>query len=56
MPMLHGCGYPGCVTLTLSTYCVEHELLIRAIKELERHEVAAPVEAAAAELQEQPSL
>lgn len=36
MPMLHGCGFPGCSTLTLSTYCVEHELLIRAVKESER--------------------
>ena len=36
MPMLHGCAFPGCATLTLSTYCVEHELLIRAVKETER--------------------
>jgi hypothetical protein len=36
MPMLHGCAFPGCNTLTLSTYCVEHELLIRAVKESER--------------------
>lgn len=36
MPMLHGCAFPGCSTLTLSTYCVEHELLIRAAKESER--------------------
>ncbi|MFL5960223.1 MAG: hypothetical protein ACJ75G_08180 [Gaiellaceae bacterium] len=36
MPMLHGCGFPGCSTLTLSTYCVEHELLVRALKESER--------------------
>lgn len=35
--MLHGCAFPGCSTLTLSTYCVEHELLIRAVKESERH-------------------
>lgn len=33
--MLHGCAFPGCTTLTLSTYCVEHELLIRAAKESE---------------------
>lgn len=33
--MLHGCAFPGCTTLTLSTYCVEHELLIRAVKESE---------------------
>ena len=36
MPMLHGCAFPGCHTLTLSTYCVEHELLARALKESER--------------------
>jgi hypothetical protein len=36
MPMLHGCGFPGCSTFTLSTYCVEHELLVRAVKESER--------------------
>jgi hypothetical protein len=36
MPMLHGCAFPGCSTFTLSTYCVEHELLVRAHKEAER--------------------
>ncbi len=53
MPMLHGCGFPGCSTLTLSTYCVEHELLVRALKESERaahtaslHELAGDVSAA----------
>jgi hypothetical protein len=40
MPMLHGCAFPGCTTLTLSTYCVEHELLVRAAKESERAQVA----------------
>ena len=45
MPMLHGCAFPGCSTLTLSTYCVEHELLIRAVKESERqHEHDADTE------------
>jgi hypothetical protein len=39
MPMLHGCAYPGCSTFTLSTYCVEHELLVRAAKESERGHV-----------------
>ena len=34
--MLHGCAFPGCSTFTLSTYCVEHELLVRAVKESER--------------------
>lgn len=36
MPMLHGCAFPGCSTFTLSTYCVEHELLVRVLKESER--------------------
>jgi hypothetical protein len=36
MPMLHGCAFPSCSTFTLSTYCVEHELLVRAQKESER--------------------
>ncbi len=36
MPMLHGCAFPGCSTFTLSTYCVEHELLVRALKQSER--------------------
>jgi hypothetical protein len=36
MPMLH-----GCTTLTLSTYCVEHELFVRALKESERTRSAA---------------
>lgn len=36
MPMLHGCAFSGCSTFTLSTYCVEHELLVRAVKESER--------------------
>ena len=30
MPMLHSCGYPGCDTRTLSTYCLEHEVVVRA--------------------------
>jgi hypothetical protein len=40
MPMLHGCAFPGCSTFTLSTYCVEHELLVRAMKESERAHAA----------------
>lgn len=40
MPMLHGCAFQGCSTFTLSTYCVEHELLVRAVKESERAQVA----------------
>jgi len=53
MPMLHGCAFPECSTFTLSTYCVEHEPLVRAVKESERaahaaalHELAADVSAA----------
>lgn len=47
MPMLHGCAFPGCSTFTLSTYCVEHELLARALKEAERtHTVATELAAA----------
>ena len=30
MPMLHSCSFPDCETRTLSTYCLEHEVLIRA--------------------------
>jgi len=41
MPMLHGCAYEGCETFTLSTYCFEHELVIRAEIEAERVHVAA---------------
>lgn len=41
MPMLHGCAFPGCSTFTLSTYCVEHELLTRAVKESERAQAAS---------------
>lgn len=51
MPMLHGCAFPGCCTLTLSAYCVEHELLIRAVKESERqHETAAAADVLSGEL------
>lgn len=49
MPMLHGCGFPGCTTLTLSTYCVEHELLMRVTKESERNRTVVSVELAAAD-------
>jgi len=44
MPMLHGCAFPGCSTFTLSTYCVEHELLVRAMKESERTHHASMVD------------
>ena len=48
MPMLHGCAFPGCSTFTLSTYCVEHELLVRALKESERAHMTAHEDIAAA--------
>jgi len=52
MPMLHGCAFPGCSTFTLSTYCVEHELLVRALKESERaHTLSALDEPLTAELE-----
>jgi hypothetical protein len=41
MPMLHGCAYTECETLTLSTYCFEHEQLIRSELEAERALAAA---------------
>jgi hypothetical protein len=44
MPMLHGCAFPGCSTFTLSTYCVEHELLVRAVKESERANTISPLD------------
>ncbi len=28
--MLHSCSYPGCDTRTLSTYCLEHEVVVEA--------------------------
>jgi len=46
MPMLHGCAFPGCSTFTLSTYCVEHELLSRALKESERAHAISPLDEA----------
>jgi hypothetical protein len=50
MPMLHSCSFPGCDTLTLSTYCYEHELLIRAEIESERIRAATRDELVAREL------
>ncbi len=49
MPMLHSCAFRDCATLTLSTYCIEHEMLMRALRESERpHQHEAPVATAAA--------
>lgn len=63
MPMLHGCAFPGCSTFTLSTYCVEHELLVRALKESERAQtisafdepLTAEVKTGGAELASEPA-
>lgn len=52
MPMLHSCGFRACETFTLSTYCYEHEQLIRAEIEAERSQVAARDEPTARELAE----
>lgn len=52
MPMLRGCAIPDCETFTLSTYCFEHELMIRAEVEAERAQVATPDESTARELVE----
>jgi hypothetical protein len=41
MPMLHNCGFASCSTLTLSTYCWEHELFVRRELEAERLHAAA---------------
>lgn len=41
MPMLHGCAFSGCETFTLSTYCYEHERLIRSELEAERAQLSA---------------
>jgi hypothetical protein len=38
--MLHSCSFPGCETRTLSPYCWEHELLLRAELEDEREQAA----------------
>ena len=40
MTMLHGCAFVDCETFTLSTYCFEHEQLIRAELEAERTQLA----------------
>jgi hypothetical protein len=50
MPMLHGCAFLGCETFTLSTYCLEHKLALRAERESERAQLAALDEPTAREL------
>jgi hypothetical protein len=53
MPMLRGCSFDGCETFTLSTYCFDHELLIRAETDGERAaQVATRDESTARELAE----
>ena len=38
--MLHSCSFAGCDTRTLSTYCLEHEVVVRAKMLAERMEAA----------------
>jgi hypothetical protein len=52
VPMLHGCAFRGCQTLTLSTYCYEHELSSRAEIEAERAPLATRNEPTTRELAE----
>ena len=40
MPMLQSCSFPGCETRTLSTYCLEHEVVTRANMVAERAQAA----------------
>jgi hypothetical protein len=40
MPMLHSCAFPGCEIRTLSTYCLEHEVEVRARMLAERVQAA----------------
>jgi hypothetical protein len=54
MPMLHGCAFPDCETFTLSTYCFEHEQLIRLELEAERAKLAARDEPTTRELNAAP--
>ena len=54
MPMLHGCAFSDCETFTLSTYCFEHEQLIRSELEAERAQLAAGDEPSTRELAETP--
>ena len=54
MPMLHGCAFPACETLTLSTYCFEHDRSIRAELEAERAQLVGRDEPTTRELAEGP--
>ena len=48
--MLHSCSFTGCETLTLSTYCFEHERVVRSEVEAERAHSPARDEPTAREL------
>ena len=48
--MLHGCAFADCDTFTLSTYCFEHERVVRAEVEAERAQPRACDEAMAREV------
>lgn len=50
MPMLHNCGFASCATLTLSTYCWEHEQFVRSEIEAERVQATARSRRVAGEL------
>lgn len=54
MPMLHGCAFSECETFTLSTYCFEHDQLIRSELEAERARLAARDEPTSRELADGP--
>lgn len=53
--MLHGCAFSDCDTFTLSTYCFEHEQLIRSELEAERARLPARDEPTTRELAEAPT-
>jgi hypothetical protein len=54
MPMLHGCAFLDCETLTLGTYCFEHDRFIRAELEAERAQLVARDEPTTRELARAP--
>lgn len=41
MPMLKTCTFNGCTTRTLTTFCLEHEVLARVRANAERAEAAS---------------
>ena len=54
MPMPHRCSFGGCDKRTLTTYCIEHEVLLRAKIHAERAQASIasdePLTAEAAEM------